>query len=289
MMQGGSIMKRHPSNGTPRTKSPWVFFVLVFAFSLPFWLLGPVAERFLPKELPVDLPLSSLMALAPVSAAVVLVRREEGADGVKTLLKRIFDYKKIKRKAWYLPILFLNPAVMVLQYGLMVLMGVPLPAPQIPVLIVSLSFVVFFIAALGEEVGWQGYAIDPLQERRNALRASVILGIVWAAWHIVPMIQLNRMPTWIAWQCMSMVVMRILVVWLYNNTGKSVFATILVHAMNNVTTVLLFNYGWPYDPFVAVIITAVAAAIVSFLWGPKTLAQYQYARRGRDAQTSAVS
>jgi hypothetical protein len=56
-----------------------------------------------------------------------------------------------------------------------------------------------------------------------------------------------------------------------------------------VTTVLLSGYGWHYDPFVAFVITAVAAAIVTLLWGPKTLARFRYARRGGDVQASVAS
>jgi hypothetical protein len=59
--------------------------------------------------------------------------------------------------------------------------------------------------------------------------------------------------------------------------------------MNNVTTVLLPSYGWHYDPSVALVITAVAAAIITFLWGPKTLARFRYARRGRDVQASLAN
>lgn len=282
-------MNRHPLNSLSKNGSPSIFLLLVFLFSLPFWAIGPVAERFLPEELPISLPISSLMAFTPAIAAVVLVRREKGSGAVKELLKRAFDYKRIKRKAWYVPILFFMPAVMVLQYGLIKAMQVPLPDPQIPVLMVPVSFVVFFIAALGEELGWQGYAIDPLQDRWNALTASVILGIIWAVWHIVPLTQMNRMPVWIAWQCMNMVVARILIVWLYNNTGQSVFATILFHAMYNVSTVLLPNYGWHYDPFVAFFILGVPAALITFLWGSKTLARYRYARPGRVLQSSLAN
>jgi membrane protease YdiL (CAAX protease family) len=282
-------MKGHLLNGGAKNRSPWVFFLLVFLLSIPFWVVGPLAERLLPGELPIDLPISSLMIFAPVSAAVVLVRRKEGPDAPKRLLKRALDYKRIKKKAWYVPILFFWPAVMVLQYGLMKLMAVSLPDPQIPVLMVLVSSVLFFIAALGEEVGWQGYAIGPLRDRWNALTASIILGIVWAAWHIVPLIQATRPPAWIVWQCMGMVATRILIVWLYNNTGKSVFAAILFHAMNNVTTVLLPNYGWHYEPFVALITLAIAAAIVIFLWSPETLARYRYARPGRYVQSSVAN
>jgi membrane protease YdiL (CAAX protease family) len=151
-------------------------------------------------------------------------------------------------------------------------------------LAVAVSFVVFFFAALGEEVGWQGYAIDRLQDRWNALTASVILGTVWAVWHVVPLIQMSRSPPEIACQCLGMVATRVLIVWLYNNTGKSVFAAILFHAMNNVTTVLLPNYGWPYEPPHALVMLAGAAVVVTLLWGQETLARYRYARPGRKAQ-----
>ena len=272
-------MGKHPSNGTGENRSPLFFFVLVILFSIPFWTVGPLAERFLPEALTASLPVSALMACAPIVAAVLLTWREGGAGAVKGLLRRSLDHKRISRKAWYVPILFFWPALMVLQYALLSLVQGPLPVPQVPVLMVLGSFAVFFMGAVGEEVGWQGYAIDPLQERWKALRASLLLGSVWAVWHIIPMIQLNRAPAWIVWQGVSMVLARIVIVWLYDNTGKAVLAAILFHAMNNVTTVLLASYGWPYEPLLAVVVLALAAAAITFLWGPETLARYRYARK----------
>jgi membrane protease YdiL (CAAX protease family) len=282
-------MKRHPWNGASEKRSPLIFFALVFLFSIPIWVIGPVAEQLLPGKIATDLPISSFMACCPIVAAAVLVWRDRGWEGVRTLLRRAFDYKRIKGKAWYLPILLFWPAMMVLEYGLMKLMGAPLPDPQLPGLMLPVSFAVFFIAALGEEGGWQGYVMDPLQDRWNALTASIIVGIVWAGWHFIPFLQMNRTPTWIVWQGTGMVMARILTVWIYNNTGKSVFATILFHAMNNVATVLLPGYGWHYDPFLALVITTMTAGIVAFLWGPKTLARFRYARQGMDVRASAAT
>ena len=275
-------MKEHQSHAASEKRSPWTFFLLVFVLAIPFWVAGPVAERFLANGLPVGLPISSLMVCCPIFAAAILVRTKEGPHEVKELLKRAFDYRRITRRAWYVPILLLNPAVMVLQYGWMRLVGVQLPGVQVPVRMVAVSFVIFFIGAVGEEVGWQGYASDPLQNRWNALVAGVILGILGAVWHIIPLIQLGRTPAWIAWHCLSMVALRILVVWLYNNTGGSVFAAILFHAMYNLCTVLLPGHGWPYDPTVAFAILTVAVGVITFLWGPETLARYRYARSRRD-------
>jgi hypothetical protein len=59
--------------------------------------------------------------------------------------------------------------------------------------------------------------------------------------------------------------------------------------MHNVIAFLFPNYGSHYDPFVAFILMAVAAAIVTLSWGPKTLARYRYARLGRDVQSSVAN
>src|ERR671917_2691078 len=48
-----------------------------------------------------------------------------------------------------------------------------------------------------------GYAADPMQERRSALTTGIILGLVWAIWHFVPLIQMGRTLTWIAWWTLS--------------------------------------------------------------------------------------
>ncbi len=215
------------------------------------------------------------MFFCPVTAALIFVYRENKTAGVSELLKRSFDYNRIRAKIWYVPIVFLNPGVMVLSYGLMRFMGVPLPTPQFTVLAVSAMFLAFFIAASGEELGWSGYIIDPMQDRWGALRAAVLLGLVWAAWHIVPLLEAQRSPAWIAWWCLSTVAARVLMVWLYNNTGKSVFAMALFHAMTNVSWQLFPIHGSYYDPRVSGLIVAFAAAIVTAVWGPRTLARYR--------------
>ena len=165
---------------------------------------------------------------------------------------------------------------MLLSYEVMRLLGRPLPEPQIPFLAIPIFFLVFFIGAIGEEVGWSGYAIDPLQGRWGALQASLILGSVWAIWHVVPYIQAHNAPAWIAWQCLGTVGSRVIIVWLYNNTGKSVFVAILYHAMLNVSEFLFPNYGSHYDPAITGIIIIITAAIVTFFWGAKTLARYTF-------------
>lgn len=64
----------------------------------------------------------------------------------------------------------------VFTYLIMLLMGNPLPEPIIPLLSVMSLFPLFFISAFGEEGGWLGYAIDPIQKRWGALGVSLIMG-----------------------------------------------------------------------------------------------------------------
>lgn len=255
-------------------RSPLTFFLLVFVLALPFWLLGALVTHV---PLPINLPVSALQFVCPMIAAFTLVSREEKPGGIKRLLKRVFDVKRIKHKIWYVPIILLNPLIMLLSFGVIRLMGRPLPEPYIPLLMIPLFFVVFFLPAACEEVGWMGYAVDPMQDRWSAFTTSLILGSVWALWHVIPWLEANP-PAWVAGQCFSTIGLRILIVWLYNNTGKSVFAAIVFHDMSNVSEFLFPNFGSHYDPVISGAITAVIAVIVTFLWSPKTLARYRYAR-----------
>jgi membrane protease YdiL (CAAX protease family) len=244
-------------------RSPLKFFVLVFALSVPIWLIEPR-----------DWPVTASVG-APLMAALILVYREEGGDGgVRSLLRRVFDQGKIRNKVWYVPIIFLMPLLYLLTYEVMRLIGLPLPdEPYSPFLLIPLLFVVFFILAIGEEVGWTGYVTDPLQERWSALTTGIVLGVVTAIWHFVPLIQMGRTLTWIAWWSLGSISIRILTVWLYNNIGRSLFAAIMFHGMGNVSYSVFPNYGSHWDPAVAGAITAIAAVSVTFLWGSRTLAR----------------
>lgn len=144
--------------------------------------------------------MSSLVSFFPAIAASILVYSENGPAGVKNLLKRSFDYKRIKAKIWYVPIVLWWPFVMMLEYGLLRLMGSAIPVPQFPILAPLVMFLIFFVTSLGEELGWMGYAIEPMQERLGAFNASVLLGLVWATWHIVMLVQAQQPLKYIVWQ-----------------------------------------------------------------------------------------
>ncbi|GAB3642644.1 hypothetical protein GCM10027423_32800 [Spirosoma arcticum] len=216
------------------------------------------------------------MAFCPLIAAIILVYRKQTGQGVKELLSLTFDFKKIKDKRWYLPIVCLMPVIAVLSYGYMELTDAQIPESQTPVLSILIFFGIYFIGAIGEEIGWSGYAIDPLQSRYGALKASVILGGFWAIWHVIPWSQTHQTPVWTVWQSVSTVLLRVVMVWLFNNTGKSVFGMILFHAMLNISPYLIPNQGGHFDPFVTCILLIVTVAVIVFGWGSKTLARYRY-------------
>jgi CAAX protease family protein len=116
-----------------------------------------------------------------------------------------------------------------------------------------------------------------VQDRWSAVTTSVILGSVWAAWHVVPDIQQGHSATWNAWKMLEAVASRVLIVWLYNNTATSAFTAILTHDMYNVSWSLFPNTGSDYDPAIGGSIIAIAAVLVTFLGGSETLARYRYA------------
>lgn len=256
-----------------KTRKYISFFALVLALSVPFWILGAVAVDTT-KIFPLQLPISSLMTCCPLLAAAILVYKEQKSKGVKALLLQSFDFKKVKNKKWYLPVILLMPAVTLIGYGYVKMNGTFRPQPAFPVFSVIIFFVLFFIGAIGEELGWSGYIINPLQNRYGAFKASIIVGLVWAVWHIIPYYQAHQNTVWIMWQCIGTVFLRTIMVWLFNNTGKSVFAMVLFHAMINISPYLIPNYGTHYDPFIVAVLLIITATVVTCLWGTKTLSNF---------------
>lgn len=240
--------------------------MLVLILSIPFWILGAITED-LTKVLPVKLPISALMAFSPLMAAVILVYRESKKEGVKKLLFQVFDFKKIHKKKWYIPIVLFMPGIMLLSLLYIKTTGVPLPAYQIPFSTTILFSIVYFIGAIGEEVGWTGYVTEPLQNKHGALQASIIIGVFWAVWHIIPFMQAHQTTNWIIWQCIAIILLRTIMVWIFNNTGKSVFAIILFHTMINVSMFSFPNFGSHYDPFVATLFLLVTVFMIIFFCG----------------------
>lgn len=258
-------------------RSPRPYYTRVFALSVPFWILGFFGEI---PGLGFELPISALMAVVPAAAALTLVRRHESRQAARRLARRVLDVRKIA-SPWYVPILATMPLLHLASYWLMRLVGVALPEPQIRWGAIGVYIAVFLVAAAGEELGWTGYATDPLLARYSALRASVELGLVWGLWHVLPYAQAGHGAAWIASQLAFTIAARVLIVWLYVNT-LSLGAVTIFHASINASVALFPNAGSHYSPIVTGILTIMLAIAVVRRWGTQTLA------RNRAAATIAA-
>ncbi len=249
---------------------------MVLILSIPFLILGAIAKDFT-KIFPIKLPISALMTFCPLIAASILVYKKQKMAGVNELLKRSLDYKKIIDKKWFIPIVFLLPLITMLSFWYLKFTGGLSFEPPLPLLTICVFFIVYFIGAIGEEVGWSGYVIEPLQNKYGALKASIIIGIIWAIWHIIPWSQTHQTATWIVWQCVATILLRIIMVWIFNNSGQSVFTMVLFHTMINISPYLIPNYSSHYDPFTFSILLLIAVVLIVLFWDSKTLTQYKYA------------
>ena len=105
---------------------------------------------------------------------------------------------------------------------------------MLPTLLIYVVYMMIFVA-LGEEVGWRGYALPALQARYSALIASLILGVMWALWHLPvffnPDTSYSDLPFFLF--VAFLVPVAILMTWLFNSTAGSVFMAMLFHAVMN--------------------------------------------------------
>jgi len=70
-----------------------------------------------------------------------------------------------------------------------------------------------------------------------------------------------------------MIGLRILLGWIYNNTGKSLFAAILFHAVSNVPVTVLPVLESPLGPVISAVLVIIIVVIITRVWDPQTLTQ----------------
>ena len=242
-------------------RSPLAFLVLVLGLSVPFWVGGAVigGTAFLPAGLPVTL----FQFVCPLLTASYLTYRRDGRAAVGRLLRRTWSLRGLEsRWLWGVALV---PACGLLTYALLPVAGVSRGGPHEPLGVAALMLVAGFLMAGAEETGWTGYAAGPLRARYGALGAGVVLGVVWAAWHVPALLQAHRPALWIAGWALGTIAGRILIVRLVENTGGAVVVAVAVHDLMIVTTALIPHFEIEPRPAVAVLnglIMALAAAAV---------------------------
>ena len=259
---------------TMKQRSPALFFLMVILLSIPFFLFLAPGGRL---PFATFLPVNALMTFVPMIVAVGLVALQEGNADAMNLLRRALDFRRIKRLRWLLAAIFFMPVAFGLQYGVIRLFGVALPDVEgIRITAILAYFVMFFVGAVGEEIGWQGYGFAGLRERASALNAALVLGVVWPFWHVIPFALMGRSGDWIIWQCLVIILLRVIIVWLFVNTGDSLFIAALFHAMSNLVWGALPEIESSYDPFALVLVLLPATVAIVVLWGPATLGRFRY-------------
>lgn len=240
-----------------------LYFVLVFAAAVPIIGLGLVipAVPVTPKNGPVT---DLLLAFIPMTMALVFVHRRDGVGGVTALLRRSVDWRSVGR-GWWPVVALLMPLITLSTFGAMSLAGESnLADTAIPWSFAPVLFVIFLAMAAGEEIGWLGYVMDPLQRRFGALGACVVFSIPWLAAHIPSILMMGQGWGYIAGQFFASVGLRIIWLWVYNNNGRSILPVIVMHALANVTGTY---FQQKYD-LVAILVAAVGIVAI---WGAATM------------------
>lgn len=156
---------------------------------------------------------------------------------------------------WYiaalsLPLLFSTVPLTVAFAALGNPLNLSVLIQRVPLVLMGIVFV-FFLGGGQEELGWRGFALPQLQRSYSALGASLIIGVVWAIWHI-PLYFTAWSNSTIPFPAylIALVALSIIFTWLYNNTGGSILLTMLMHAsFNSVSGLVPFSGDTVTRPF----------------------------------------
>lgn len=215
------------------------YFVVAFAFS---WLIEvPVAlsAQGIVASLPAPVVAIGIIVatFGPVVGAFVVTALIEGRSGVVGLWRRFVQWRVGVR--WY--------AFVLLGIPLVVLVGAVLvpgavawfdPAAFGALAAYPLAFVLTLLLGgpLGEEPGWRGFALPRLQQRHGPLWGSLILGAVWAAWHLPLFWSGVWTPPTVANIVMfgaMIIALTVIMTWVFKHVAGSLLIMILMHASFN--------------------------------------------------------
>jgi len=173
-------------------KFPARFFIITFLLSWALWaplVLGnlriiSVSDKLLSI---IRFPVIMLGAFGPLAGALFEIRHTKGKGSVKKYLQSFLDIN-LGWKAYVFPILIFGGSTFI-AWSFPELYGeerLSMLLPSVWVFIPCLIFMVF-LGGGQEELGWRGYALPVLENKYGVWLANLILGVVWALWHI---------PTW---------------------------------------------------------------------------------------------
>jgi membrane protease YdiL (CAAX protease family) len=162
------------------------FYILAFGMS---WLgmisIVLVSQGIAPFDSPYFQFLSIFYAVGPALAAVIVSQVAHGQTGVRDLLKELIRWRV--GLVWYILVVLGSVGLLTLAQVVTRLLGLTVTIAMPPVNLspyVIFGFGVNFFANTCEEIGWRGFALPHLQKRYNALISTLIVGTLWALWHL---------------------------------------------------------------------------------------------------------
>lgn len=208
------------------------FLVVAFGVSWVAWGLAWLRE-------PGD-PTRELLTVAgrfgPSLAAILVVVAATGRDGLPDLLRPLRRWRAPAR-LWVVTLA--GPvAVTLAAIWLAGALGAPVGSFNDPAeaYLVVPAFVAILVLGgpLGEELGWRGYLLDPLQDRFGPLAASILIGGLWGAWHLPlffdPDAAQHALP--VALYLGQTTSTSVVYTWLWNRT-RSLPVVLCLHTMTN--------------------------------------------------------
>lgn len=260
------------------------FFVLAIGLTWLFMITDALGSRgILPFRLP--LPALLLMGYMPTVAAVVVAGATKGSQGVRDLFRKLL----ITRVAlgWYV-FAILGPAVVciasILMYNLLgggqrlPLLSAKTASLSAPALILNITLLLVVSGLInGEELAWRGFALPRLQARFNALQSSLILGTLWAVFHL-PLFFTAGGTSQAGMSFLSFLIsllgLSTLFTWVYNNTRGSVLLAYILHASQNTwTQVFTVDHSNHFVDWAVAGLTVLLALIVVAIEGSEHLSR----------------
>lgn len=225
------------------------FFALTFLISWPCFTAVAMLARPGGPPAPWLAPLSVLLLttgiFAPGFVAVWLTWRHGGSSAVRALLGRLFQWNVALR--WYLFAAGYMTAVKLIVALLH--RGFTGAWPRFGDDVWLMPFAVLFSLMLlgqaGEEVGWRGYALPRLAERYGFASSSLILGGIWALWHL-PLFFVAGADTYnqsFLRYALQVTALSVAITWLFAHARGSLLLTMLMHAAINNTKDIVPSTG----------------------------------------------
>ena len=212
--RGASAIQTHPILG---------FFTLTLGISWLAWI---------PLFLAVPSATSVVMipgAFGPALVAVVVIWLR--GESVQDWLANGLDWHL--EKQWYLAALGVPLGfALVLGASLVIATG-RFEVSRIAQATIMYPVMLLFLTLVGggqEELGWRGFALPVLQDRFNALTASIAIGVVWATWHLPAFVfEIPGYTGSFALYALLVIGISIILTWLYNSTDGSILLAMLLH------------------------------------------------------------